>query len=237
MAERRVFVDHSTLHRWSMKICLCWQVCSASASAPLARAGEWMRPTSRSAASGSNCTKRSTRAATPSISSCVPSTITPRHEYSSSEPSTCTACPRNHHRQEWRQHGRHREHSGRQRLAHRDAPIEVSQQRRRARPSSHQTDHPADARIQDLSLRAHPARRHRNHAHDSQGSARRSQRPRLVCGEPVLFAGVLIGVGHAAMLGLIALSRQSQFATLVPDLVESTLICGMLNALRVAYER
>ena len=70
------------------------------------------------------------------------------------------------------------------------------------------TTDPADARLQDLSLRAHPDRWHRNHAHDSQGSARRNQRPGLVCAEPVLLAGVLIGVGHAAMLDVIALSRQ-----------------------------
>ena len=44
---------------------------------------------------------------------------------------------------------------------------------------------------------------------EGQGLARRNQRSSLLCGEPVLLAGVLIGIGHAAMLGLIALSRQS----------------------------
>ena len=50
------------------------------------------------------------------------------------------------------------------------------------------------------------------HAHDPQRPARRNQRPSLVCSEPVLLDGFLIGVGLAAMLGLI--ERQNRRGSL-----------------------
>ena len=49
----------------------------------------------------------------------------------------------------------------------------------------------------------------RSSTHDPQGPARRNQRPSLVCSEPVLLPGYLIGVGIAAALGLFALLRQN----------------------------
>jgi transposase-like protein len=58
MAERGVFVDHSTLHRWSIKMLPVLAVCSVGASARSVKAGEWTKPMSRSAASGSTCTGR-----------------------------------------------------------------------------------------------------------------------------------------------------------------------------------
>ena len=60
------------------------------------------------------------------------------------------------------------------------------------------TNHSADAWLQDLSLRPNPARRH--HAHDPQRPARRDPRPSLVGSQPILLAGLLIGVVLVAML-------------------------------------
>jgi putative transposase len=50
---------------------------------------------------------------------------------------------------------------------------------------------------------------------DPQRPARRDQGPSLACCEPVLLAGFLMGLGLAAMLGLIALLRQSHRLRLV----------------------
>lgn len=44
MAERGVFVDHSTLHRWSMKMLPDWRWCFVGASCRSAKAGGWTRP-------------------------------------------------------------------------------------------------------------------------------------------------------------------------------------------------
>ena len=52
------------------------------------------------------------------------------------------------------------QHLGRQRSAHRDAPVEVPQQPCRARPPCRQTHHQADARLQDLPLRSNPDHGH-----------------------------------------------------------------------------
>ena len=70
--------------------------------------------------------------------------------------------------------------------------IEVPQQHRRAGSPGHQAHRAAHARVQELSLRAHPDRRHRDHAHDQEGPARRPQRPSLVRSRAVLLAGLLI---------------------------------------------
>ena len=51
-AERGIRVDHSTMHRWRSGCCQCWRRCSAAASGPLERAGEWTRRTSASRANG-----------------------------------------------------------------------------------------------------------------------------------------------------------------------------------------
>jgi hypothetical protein len=79
----------------------------------------------------------------------------------------------------------------------------------RARSPCRQTHYPADARVQDTSLRAHPDRRHRGHAHDSQGPARQHQRPRVVASEPVPLVGFLIGIGLAALPVRLAPSRHN----------------------------
>ncbi len=76
--------------------------------------------------------------------------------------------------------------------------------------TGNQTHRPADARVQDLSLRAHPDRRHRDHAHDSQRSARTPQRARLVASRSVLFAGLLIAFCLTAPIGLIGILRQNR---------------------------
>jgi hypothetical protein len=80
----------------------------------------------------------------------------------------------------------------------------------------HQTRHPADVRIQGLSLRPNPDRWRRGHAHDLQRQPWRHQTPRLVCTDPSLLAGFLIDVGPADRLGSIALSRQNLRRVLPP---------------------
>ena len=47
--------------------------------------------------------------------------------------------------------------------------------------------------LQGLSLREHPHRRHRDHAHDQEGAARLPRRPPLVRSGPVLLPGFLRG--------------------------------------------
>ena len=66
MTERRVFVDHATVHPWAIKI----------------------------AANGSICTELSIAMAIPSTSCFVPTETTRPHEASLSKPSVCTVCPR-----------------------------------------------------------------------------------------------------------------------------------------------
>jgi putative transposase len=58
--------------------------------------------------------------------------------------------------------------------AHQDPPIKISQQPRRAGPSGDQATHAPHARIQELSLRAHPSGWHRMHAHDRQRQMKRA---------------------------------------------------------------
>jgi hypothetical protein len=169
-----------------------------------------MRPTSRSQASGSTCTARSTATAIQSTSCCAPNETRRSSGILRARHRPARRARQDHDRQERRQHGRHRQHPGRQRPTHRNAPVEVPEQPRRARPPRCQTNHPSDARLQDLSLRPNSARRHRGHAHDPQRPTQRNQRPSRVCSEPVLLPGFLNGVGLAAMLGLIALLRQNR---------------------------
>ena len=44
IAERGVFVDHSTLHLWSMKMLPDWRWCFVGAGCRSAKAGGWTRP-------------------------------------------------------------------------------------------------------------------------------------------------------------------------------------------------
>src|SRR5258707_9440246 len=60
MAERGVFVDHATVHRWSIKILPILAAVFRRRKLAVARAGGWTKPTSKSAASGSTCIARST---------------------------------------------------------------------------------------------------------------------------------------------------------------------------------
>ena len=94
MAERGVFVDHATVHRWSIKMLRSWPRCFAGASALWASAGEWTKPTSKSAASGSICTEPSTVPVPRSTLCFVPTETTLRREPSSNAPSMHTASPR-----------------------------------------------------------------------------------------------------------------------------------------------
>src|ERR1700692_4496738 len=76
MAERAIGVDHSTVHRWVIKLAN-WYRCSkkrsASTNARWARAGAWMKPISRSKARGSIFIAQWTRPATPSTFCSEPS--------------------------------------------------------------------------------------------------------------------------------------------------------------------
>src|SRR5471030_2715863 len=55
MAERAIGVDHSTVHRWVIKLVLCSKRRFAGTSTRWARAGAWMRLISRSKARGNIC--------------------------------------------------------------------------------------------------------------------------------------------------------------------------------------
>ena len=92
MAERGVFVDHSTL--------VDQDAAGAGGRVPSAQApsrpeledGRDLREDQRG--SGSTCTGQLIATATPSTSFCVPSETMLLHEHSSNAPLTCTACPR-----------------------------------------------------------------------------------------------------------------------------------------------
>ena len=85
-----------------------------------------------------------------------------------------------HHRQERRQRGGDPGHARRLGRRHRDAPIEVPQQPHRAGSPRRQAIDTPYAWIQELSLRSRLDRRHRDHAHDQEGPARRDQGSSLV---------------------------------------------------------
>lgn len=73
--------------------------------------------------------------------------------------------------------------------AHRETPIRIRQRKylnnivehghRAIGPSGHQTTSTTHARVQEFPLRAHPYRRHRNHAYDRQGQMRGPEGIRL----------------------------------------------------------
>ena len=77
-------------------------------------------------------------------------------------------------------------HEGRRLRRHPDASKQVLRQYRRARPSSHQTNHPSDTLIQVVLECTKPHRRNRNYAHDSQGPDRLARRFSRVRSGPVL---------------------------------------------------
>src|ERR1700744_2558557 len=56
MAERGFEVDHSSVHRWVIKLVPLFEKAFHSANVRWVTAGGWMKPTSRCAASGSTCT-------------------------------------------------------------------------------------------------------------------------------------------------------------------------------------
>lgn len=91
MVERGVAVDHSTIHRWAMKILPVLAAVCRRRKLPV---GKSWRMDETYVSGGGTCTERSTRAATRSISCCAPSEITLRPALSSNEPSTCTVCRR-----------------------------------------------------------------------------------------------------------------------------------------------
>ena len=100
-------------------------------------------------------------------------------------PSTCTACPRRSpstrvaptRRPSWVSRPTA---AGPSRCANRNTATSSS-----SKTTAHQIDHSADARLQNLSPRPDPYRRHRGHAHDPQRPDRRNQRMSLACRAPV----------------------------------------------------
>src|SRR5450756_359034 len=60
MQERGVFVDHSTVHRWALKMLPCWPPFSGDVSDPWVQAGGWTKLTSKWQVSGSTFTGRLT---------------------------------------------------------------------------------------------------------------------------------------------------------------------------------
>src|ERR1700712_5901594 len=72
MVERGIEVDHSSVHRWVIKLVPLFERRFDGTSDRLARAGGWTKPTSRSKANGSTCTAPSTSRATRLNSCCAP---------------------------------------------------------------------------------------------------------------------------------------------------------------------
>ena len=60
LVERGIDVDHVTVFRWVQRFTCCWPTLPGSLATHRPIAGSWMRPTSRSAASGGTSTARST---------------------------------------------------------------------------------------------------------------------------------------------------------------------------------
>src|ERR1700692_2781279 len=73
MAERAIGVDHSTVHRWVIKLVPLFEKTFRKHNARWARAGAWMKPISRSKARGSIFIAQWTRPATPSTFCSEPS--------------------------------------------------------------------------------------------------------------------------------------------------------------------
>src|ERR1035438_8079923 len=101
MQERGLFVDHSTIHRWIVKLVpvLEWRKPFANGSANeasvlSARAGDWTRRTSRVAARTGIGIARLISKETPSTSCSPPNAIVVRRGASSRAPSRTTAFPR-----------------------------------------------------------------------------------------------------------------------------------------------
>ena len=61
MTERGVFVDHATVHRWSIKILPVLAAVFRRRKRPVGTSWRMDEPTSKSAASGSTCIARSLR--------------------------------------------------------------------------------------------------------------------------------------------------------------------------------
>ena len=60
MAERGIDVDHSTLHRWVIRLVPLLDKALRRLNMPWGAAGAWTRPTSKSEGSGNSCTAPST---------------------------------------------------------------------------------------------------------------------------------------------------------------------------------
>jgi transposase-like protein len=68
MEERGVSVDHSAINLWAIRFLPLIEKMAVNTSAWSAAAGAWMRPTSKSRASGNTSTAPSTSTAKPSTS-------------------------------------------------------------------------------------------------------------------------------------------------------------------------
>lgn len=153
MAERGVVVDHSTIHRWAIKMLPALAAICRRRKRPVGTswrmdetyikvAGQWKYLYRAVDKTGNTVdfllrAKRDHTAARAFFERAIGLHDMPE---------------KNSHRQERLQHGRRRQHPGRQRSDHRAAPVKVPQQYRGARPPGHQARHATDAWIQDLSL-------------------------------------------------------------------------------------
>src|ERR1700732_1038334 len=67
MAERGIDVDHSTVHRWAIKLLPVLEKAFRRRKRPVGKSWEWTRPTFGSRVNGDISIGQSTRTATPSI--------------------------------------------------------------------------------------------------------------------------------------------------------------------------
>jgi putative transposase len=72
MAERGIEVDHSSVHRWVIKLVPLFEKAFRRHKRAVGKSGGRTKPTSRSKANGSTCTAPSTSRATRLISCCAP---------------------------------------------------------------------------------------------------------------------------------------------------------------------
>lgn len=162
--KRGVFVDHSMVHRWALRILPVLALVFLRCKCPVF--GNWRM--GETGGQRKYLYRAVDRDGTQWTFCFAPIETTLRPVDSSSGDRLARPAREDHRRQGRSEHGCHRERSSRQRLEHRIAPAQISEQHRRAGSSRRQTYHATDAGVQELSVHAHPDRGRRDDAHDPQ---------------------------------------------------------------------